>query len=88
MRIKDGFILREVMGQAVVVPTGSATEIFSGMIKLNDTGKCIWQGLLEGENETQLVERIVAEFDVSQSKAEEGVKNFLAKMAEKGFIEE
>ncbi len=37
MKIKDGFILRNVAGNNVVVPIGQATIDFNGMISLNDT---------------------------------------------------
>ena len=35
MRIKEGFVLREVAGQVVVIATGEASKGFHGMIKLN-----------------------------------------------------
>ena len=45
MKIKKGFVLRDVAGRSVVVATGTAAKKFRGMIILNDTGKDIWQGL-------------------------------------------
>ena len=88
MKIKDGFVIREIMGQAVVVPTGEASEDFSGMIKLNDTGKDIWQALIDGKSEEEIVSFIVKEYDVTDEKAKAGVRKFLDKMKDKGFIEE
>lgn len=37
MKIKDGFVLREVAGQTVVIGVGALSEQFHGMILLNDT---------------------------------------------------
>lgn len=87
MKIKEGFVLRDVMGQTVVVSTGEATEVFSGMIKLNDTGACIWKGLENGLDKNELVDRVLEEFDVTKERASEGVDNFIAMMEEKGFLE-
>ena len=39
MKIKDGFMLRKVGGQNVVVAVGKASRDFNGIIRLNDTGK-------------------------------------------------
>ena len=47
MRVKQGFVMREVAGVGVVIATGEASKAFHGMIKLNDTGQLIWRGLEE-----------------------------------------
>jgi hypothetical protein len=44
MKLKEGFVLRDVAGSCVVVPTGTDLN-FNGMISLNDTGKVLWQRL-------------------------------------------
>ena len=86
MRVKDGFVVREIMGQCVVVSTGEAAETFSGMIKLNDTGKDIWEGVAAGKTEAEIVDLIVSEYDIDREHAEESVKKFIADMKSKGFI--
>lgn len=58
MKINEGFVLREVAGQAVVIAVGEASEKFHGMINLNDTGKCIWQGIQEEMSEKEIVKKI------------------------------
>ena len=42
MRIKKGFVVREIAGQSIVVALGGANKVFNGMIKLNETGRIIW----------------------------------------------
>ena len=37
MKIHDGFLLREVAGNYIVMPVGAAAERLNGMIKLNET---------------------------------------------------
>ena len=54
MRIKKGFVLREVAGQIMVIATGEASKDFHGMIKLNATGKVIWLGLQEGLSQEEI----------------------------------
>lgn len=38
MKIKEGFIIRQVGGENIVVPIGKMGKDFHGMIKLNDSG--------------------------------------------------
>lgn len=46
MKIKEGFVLRNMGGQAVVVSIGSASKVFNGMVKLNETGEYLWKKFL------------------------------------------
>lgn len=86
MKIKEGFVVRDIMGQCVVVATGEASENFAGMIKLNDTGKDIWEAVSAGKSEAEIVEQIVNDYDVERDRAEASVKKFIDDMREKGFI--
>ena len=73
MKLRSGFILREVLGAPVVVATGDAARHFHGMVKLNETGGIIWKGLQEGLTEPQLAAADVAAM--------------LRQMADNGFLE-
>lgn len=86
MRIKNGFVLREVAGQIMVIATGEASKDFHGMIKLNSTGKVIWLALQEGLEEYAIAERLQAQFDVDAEKALEDTRGFLKQMEEMGFL--
>lgn len=59
MKIKPGFILRQLAGENVVVPVGAAGASFNGMIRLNDTGALLWQELAAGADEEQLVQKLL-----------------------------
>lgn len=88
MRVKDGFVVREVAGQAVVIATGEASRDFHGMVKLNATGKVIWEALAEGLAEDAVADKLVAAYDVAPEKAAEDVAAFVAQMREAGFLAE
>ena len=86
MRLKKGFVLREVAGETVVVPTGHELD-FHGIITLNETAKTIWVAL---ENETDvdaLVNAVLGEFDVDEKTARAGVESFISKLKELDFLE-
>lgn len=86
MRIKNGFVLREVAGQIMVIATGEASENFNGMIKLNTTGKEIWLGLQEGLSEADIALRLQEKYEVEPEKAVQDTKMFLEQMNEMGFL--
>lgn len=86
MRIKNGFVLREVAGQYVVIATGEASKDFYGMIRLNDTGKEIWQSLQEGLSEIEIATCIQEKYDVAYEEALEDTRNFVEKIREAGFL--
>ena len=55
MKIKEGFIKRQVGERVVVVPIGEAAKNFHGMINLNETGGELWD-LLKENTEIELAE--------------------------------
>ena len=77
MKIKSGFVLRELAGQSIVIALGEASKTFNGMIKLNDTGKVIWNMLSEGNEASAIVDKFVAEYDVDRETAERDVNTFI-----------
>lgn len=70
MKIKDGFVLKEVAGSFVAVPTGDNLVDFSAMITLNETGAFLWTKLASQDMELeQLADALCAEYDVPRSDA-------------------
>ena len=64
MKIKDGFVLRDIAGDTVVIATGELSKTFHGMIKLNSTGKEIWQILSSGDvTEEYVIEEMAKRHD-------------------------
>lgn len=85
MKLKDGFILRTVAGETVVLPTGGTTD-FDMMITLNDTGRFLWERLTVGAEEAELVSALLAEYDVTEELAAQSVAAFVARLKELDFL--
>ena len=85
MKLKEGFVLRTISGQTVVLPTGGDLDL-SMMIKLNDTGRFIWERLEKGTEVEELVADMLKEYNVSEEKAKEYVEQFIQKVKENGFL--
>ena len=85
MKLKDGFLMRKVAGQTVVLPSGDELDL-NMMITLNDTGKFLWERLEVGAEMDELVAGLLAEYDVDEATARAGVERFVAKLNENGVL--
>ena len=84
MKIKEGFILRNVAGSNVVVPVGQATVDFNGMMSLNDTGAFLFDKLT---TEEQLIRDLMDEYSIDKELATKDVKDFIEKVESEGLFE-
>ena len=85
MKLKEGFILREVAGQTVVLPSGDELNL-NLMITLNSTGGFLWKQLETEKDEAQLIAALRSEYDVDEDTAAVAVTGFVAKLKENGFL--
>ena len=85
MKLKEGFILRVVAGETVVIPSGDDLDL-NMMITLNDTGKFLWEKLDKGAETDELVKALLAEYEVDEATAKKAVEGFVAKLKEHDFL--
>ncbi|MBO5323277.1 MAG: PqqD family protein [Oscillospiraceae bacterium] len=85
MKLKDGFILREVAGKTVVLPTGGDLDL-NMMITLNGTAKFLWEKLQNDIDEAGLVAALLATYEVDEETATTCVAEFVAKLKENDFL--
>ena len=85
MKIKDGFMLRQVAGQNVVLPADSALDL-NMMITLNETGAFLWERLQNDTDEAALVEALLEEYDVDEETAKQSVQAFVKKLSDNEFL--
>ena len=87
MKLKDGFILRTVAGETVVLPVGGGLDL-NMMITLNDTGAFLWEKLQTETTQEILVDALLAEYDVDRDTAAAAVAAFVRKLEDNGFLAE
>ena len=85
MKLKEGFVLRDIAGQCVVVAVDADLKL-DGMITLNDTAKTIWMALEKGAELDELVAALTSEYDVSEEMARTATEGFVAKLKELNFL--
>ena len=57
------------------------------MVKLNDTGAVIWNGIEKGLDEAEIAEQLAASYDVEVGQALKDVESFIARMRDAGLVE-
>ncbi|MBP5303248.1 MAG: PqqD family protein [Bacteroidales bacterium] len=89
MKIKNGFVLREVCGQSVIVGEGLDAINFGRMLSLNGTAAWIWKrAMQEGEFTSEsLASAMCEEYDVAYDRALADIEATLGKWKELNVIE-
>lgn len=87
MKLKSGFLCREVAGQWVVVPLGERVVEFNGIMTLSESGALLWRNMLSEIQEDDLVEIVLKEYIVDEESARVDVREFVASLRENGLVE-
>ena len=88
MKIKEGFLLKKITGNNVIVPLGENLVDFSAMITLNDTGAFIWGLLQEDTTFDELVDAIIKEYSLDKDTATADVEHFINLLKNERLLEE
>ncbi len=87
MKLKEGFLLKEIAGSWVVVPVGEQVVDFQMMITLNETGAFLWENLKNEKSKEELLDALLSEYDVEKSVAETDIDEFLKILSEKELLQ-
>ena len=89
MKLKKGFVLREVCGEKVIVGEGVETINFGKLISLNETAALLWKKAVELGDFTveQLADALTEEYVVSREQALNDVKTLTSNWEEAGLVE-
>ena len=86
MKLKDGFFMRQIAGQTVVLPGGDVLDL-NMMITLNETGAFLWERLNEETTTEALVAALLSEYDVDEKTARRAVEAFVQKLNDHGCLD-
>ena len=87
MRLKREFILRDIVGETILVPVGESTTSFNGLITMNEVGKFIWHNLSNVNSEEELVSLVLENYDIDKNIASVDVSEFLGQLKDADIIE-
>ena len=88
MKIKEGFILRTICGEHVVVGEGLAQVNFNKMLSLNESAAWLWQEVSGKDfSREELVQLLLGRFEVSQEQASADVDKLVDTWIKEGVVE-
>ena len=88
MKQNPNYIMCEISDEHILIPVGAAAVNFNGVISLGGIGGDIWTMLENEISRDELVEKILAEYDVSREQATADIDGFLEKLRNAGCLEE
>lgn len=88
MKIKEGFILKELANKYIIIPKASSNIDLTSMITLNKTGKVLFENMQTTKSVDDLVNILLNRFDVSEDIARSDVLEFIEKLRINNLLDE
>ena len=86
MKVEKEFVLREIAGDYIIIPTGKTVLEFNGLITVNEVGASLWKMLQDEVSMEDLVAGILDEYDVEEEVAREDIQEFLEQLTAGGIL--
>ena len=87
MKLVEGFCVRKILDETIIIPTGKAAHCLSGLIAVNETGEFLFQLLQTEQTKGSLVAELLHEFEVEKEIAEADVEAFVNVLIENEMLE-
>lgn len=87
MKIKDGFILRKVAENNIVVAVGKATLDFSGLITLNFSGAFLWSLMQNEITIDEMTQKMCEIYEIDFETAKTDITDFVSTLKGAGIVE-
>ena len=88
MKIRSGYMLRQVIDTYVIMGIGSGNYAPNQIMSLNETGVFLWKLMENQVSKQELIDALCKEYEVTHDVASADVEAFLTQLSTKGLIEE
>lgn len=88
MKIKEGFVVREVAGTYLALATGELSKVYNGSITLNSSAKFIFDNMQTNTTKEEVVKKMLEYYDdLDEKTAIDAVNEFVSKLEEENLID-
>ena len=87
MKIVKEFILREIAGETVLVPTGNTAQEFNGLLTLSESAAFIWENIEKVESLEEMIELILENYEVDREVALKETIEFISTLVNSRIVE-
>lgn len=88
MKAKQGFVLRNVVDEYILMPTGDNIGRFNGTVLLNEVSAFVWEKLQNPVSREDLLKAILDEFEVEKAVAAADLDTLITTLKDFGVIED
>lgn len=89
MKTKNGFMLRDICGEKILVAEGEENIDYCNIISMNESAAYLWDAIQDKEFDADtLATLLTEEYEIDKATALADSKNLLAKWMEVGIIED
>lgn len=88
MKLKDGFVLKNIIDEWIVMPTGSNVKMFESAIVLNDAAAFMWKQLEKPTSRADLLEAVLDEYDIDRQTAANDIDVLIDKLRGLDILQE
>lgn len=85
MKIKDGYLLKNVAGEYIIVPVKKGA--LKAVMTLNETGALLFKKFQDGCDKEAAVSILLENYDIDKSTAIQDTDNFIKVLKEANLIE-
>lgn len=86
MIIKKELIKREIAGDTILIPVGKTMYDAHGLFAMNELASFLWDLLPGADSEEELVNAVLAEYEVTREEAARDIREFLDKLRSMGIL--
>lgn len=84
----EDYIIREIAGETILVPTGAHADHFNGMLTLNETSRFLWEFFRSPHTLEETVAAAQERYDDDTRSLESDIYDFMHESVMLGFLKE
>ena len=87
MKAKKGFVLRNIAGDNVLMPTDENISKFNGVLLMNEAAAFVWEKLNSSISRQELLTAILDEYEIDEKTASSDLDALLEKLKKHDVID-
>lgn len=87
MKAKEGFVLRIIADEYILMPVGDNITKFKGSVLLNEVSAFVWKKMREETSKEEILTAVTNEFEVERELAARDIDALLIQLTEYGVID-
>jgi len=88
LKLKEGFVMRNILDEWVIIPTGPRDSKGTYIMTVNETGHMLWEMLKEGTTVEEMVKKMMEEYGigVDEETARKDILSFVDELTDKNLL--